>query len=342
MKNTVKITKGVNLGGWFSQCNHSKAHYDTFITKSDIEKISSWGLDHIRVPFDYELLENEDGEPIDENFRYIDSCIEWCKEYNLRLILDLHKAFGYSFINAYKNDNNLFTSELLQQRYINFWARIAKRYGMLNNTVVFELLNEIVETHLCEPWNKLSKRTISEIRKYAPDSKIIIGGTCWNSIASVTSLGKPSDKNIIYNFHCYEPLVFTHQNAYWVDEIKNIGEVQYPLTKEQISDYLEILSEPHKKTLKSFDFDGKCNNIFIDLFKEAVTFTKEQDIELYCGEYGVIDKADVQSTVRWFKDINTAFNQYGIGRCVWSYKEMDFGITDEHYRAIFNDLVKYL
>ena len=29
--------KGVNLGGWISQCvSHEKEHFDTFITKSDI------------------------------------------------------------------------------------------------------------------------------------------------------------------------------------------------------------------------------------------------------------------------------------------------------------------
>ena len=27
--------KGINLGGWFSQCNHEKAHYDTFIKDED-------------------------------------------------------------------------------------------------------------------------------------------------------------------------------------------------------------------------------------------------------------------------------------------------------------------
>ncbi len=50
--------KGVNLGGWLSQCgnNYNKEHYDTFITEKDLETIKQWGLDHVRVPVDAEVI----------------------------------------------------------------------------------------------------------------------------------------------------------------------------------------------------------------------------------------------------------------------------------------------
>ncbi len=46
-------TKGVNLGGWLSQCKHSIMHYDTFITEKDVALLSTWGIDHLRVPIDF-------------------------------------------------------------------------------------------------------------------------------------------------------------------------------------------------------------------------------------------------------------------------------------------------
>ena len=52
---------GVNFGGWLSQCDHTKERHDTFISEEDVKKVSEWGLDHVRVPVDYELVENEDG-----------------------------------------------------------------------------------------------------------------------------------------------------------------------------------------------------------------------------------------------------------------------------------------
>ena len=61
MREFVGYQKGVNLGGWLSQCDHTKEHYDTFIGEEDIKRIASWGLDHVRVPVDYELIEKEEG-----------------------------------------------------------------------------------------------------------------------------------------------------------------------------------------------------------------------------------------------------------------------------------------
>ena len=51
--------RGVDLGGWLSQCDYSEERLDHFIEKKDFETISSWGLDHVRIPVDYNVLENE-------------------------------------------------------------------------------------------------------------------------------------------------------------------------------------------------------------------------------------------------------------------------------------------
>ena len=60
--------KGVNLGGRFSQCDHSKDRYDNFIKEDDFAVIKSWGADHVRLPIDYELLEKEDGSPDESGY----------------------------------------------------------------------------------------------------------------------------------------------------------------------------------------------------------------------------------------------------------------------------------
>ena len=49
--------RGVNLGGWFSQCDYSRERLDHFIEEKDIDVIAGWGLDHVRIPMDYNVLE---------------------------------------------------------------------------------------------------------------------------------------------------------------------------------------------------------------------------------------------------------------------------------------------
>ena len=40
--------KGVNLGGWISQCvSYEKEHFDTFITKADIERLKKKAENYI-------------------------------------------------------------------------------------------------------------------------------------------------------------------------------------------------------------------------------------------------------------------------------------------------------
>ena len=70
MKTFKGYMHGINLGGWLSQCDHTKERYDTFVVEDDIKKISEWGLDHIRVPIDYELVEDKEGNYLEEGFEY--------------------------------------------------------------------------------------------------------------------------------------------------------------------------------------------------------------------------------------------------------------------------------
>ena len=51
------LKKGINLGGWLSQCEPSIDHYESFIKEEDFKIISNLGFDHVRVPVDYNLVE---------------------------------------------------------------------------------------------------------------------------------------------------------------------------------------------------------------------------------------------------------------------------------------------
>jgi len=340
MKYNQSLRKGINIGGWLSQCTHTKEHYDSFISEKDIQRISAWGLDHVRVPIDCEVIETDDGIIREEGFGYIDSCIEWCKKYGLRMILDIHKTAGYTFNNAYGEENSLFMNEMLQKRFLNIWRELALRYGKEKDVVAFELLNEIVEKEYCEPWNTLAKKTIELIREHAPKTQIIIGGVEWNSAYAVTLLDDPYDDNIIYTFHFYEPFAFTHQNASWVPETVGFH-IQYPSTVEDYKKAADTIGEKAR-----FIFRKDINEIGISmleqLIKDAITFADKRGASLYCGEYGVIDQAPADGTLRWYQDVHQLFEKYQIGRAAWTYKKMDFGIIDEQDGVVIEGILATL
>lgn len=336
MKRFEGYMRGINLGGWLSQCaEYSEGHYSSFITENDIKTISEWGLDHIRLPVDYNVIEDEDGRVLPNGYKHIDDCIEWCEKYGLNVIIDLHKTKGFAFDNTAEN-NIMFDSHELQKHFISLWTNIAARYGK-NGNVVFEPLNEVSKID-SRKWNDLISKLLSAIRPFAPDKKIIFGGTQWNSVHTLKLLEIPDDKNIVYNFHFYEPFLFTHQHASWLSAVSDIS-MRYPGTMEiyrKTSENIGCFGSGLKNT-------DEMGAEFMDkLISEAVDAAVNADVPLYCGEYGVIDQAVISDTAVWFEDIHSVFEKHGIGRAVWTYKEMNFGINDEHYAPCLDRIVNSL
>lgn len=340
MKKFEGYIHGIDLGGWLSQCDYSQDRLDNFIKEEDIKTIKSWGLDHVRVPVDYNIFQNEDGSLIQTGFECVQRCIDWCGKYGLNMILDLHKTRGFSF-DKYHGEKNFFNDENLQQLFYDLWEEFAKRYVKYQDRVAFELLNEVTEPAYIDAWNRISGEVISIIRKYSKDIKIIVGSYWNNSLDAMKDLAAPADENIVYTFHFYDPLIFTHQGAYWVDEMPRDLKLAYP---EKLSVYKEKTNEIGLN-LQDFQHisDGMIGaQYFEERMSEAKRVAEERNVAVYCGEYGVIELASAQDTLNWYKDICTAFDKYGFGRAAWCYKQMDFGISDKHLDSVREELLRYL
>ena len=78
------------------------------------------------------------------------------------------------------------------------------------------------------------------------------------------------------------------------------------------------------------------------IFREAVSVAEKQNVPLYCGEYGVIHNAAPEHNLAWKKDMFDVFERHNIGRAVWNYKRMGFGIVDDHVKEVYEELVKVL
>ena len=187
--------RGVDLGGWFSQCDYSDDRMDHFITERDFNVIAGWGLDHVRLPVDYNV------------------------------VLDLHKTAGFSF-DAGEKQEGFFDNESLQNRFYRLWEEMAMNFTDAEN-VAFELLNEVTDQNYICAWNRISGECIRRIRKTAPESLILIGSYHNNAPYALKDLESPADKRVIYNFHCYDPVQFTHQGAYWVPQLDRNARVSF-------------------------------------------------------------------------------------------------------------------
>jgi len=324
---------GANLGHWISQYgDKSHEHFKSYIQEKDIARMASWGMDHVRVPVDYFIFESDDnpGVYLESGLVYIDNCLDWCKKNGLNMVLDLHHAPGFFF--GHGDKNRLMEDANVQERYINIWRFFAKRYAGEGDSLVFELLNELV-AKTSEQWNSLWSRAVAAIHAITPERKIIVGGNNYNSVYELKNLDISPNPNVLYTFHMYHPMIFTHQRATWMENhLRYTAQVDYPLDTEAHLDFYQGTMPVNENGILDKDYLKR-------VLAPAFEFIDKNKRPLYCGEYGVISHAKTDAAVRWCNDLADLLLSYGIGRAVWSYRGFS-NITDEHNEVPDMDYVK--
>lgn len=345
-KDTLRI--GVNLGGWISQYKEfDRHHFDTFITEDDIRQIADWGFDHIRLPIDYPILE-DDGNPgayLESGFAYLDHCLAWCQDNGLGLVFDMHKAPGYSFTNTLEDEmtpaNTLFTEPSMQKRFVNLWGALTRRYkDHAEDILAFELLNEMVLPE-SSPWNRLAQQIIDHIREIDTQRLIIVGGINYNAVDELANIQLTADPNLLYTFHFYEPVVVTHQKAPWVIELEQFNQsTNYPGEATGLADFIKARYPVHIPRYEK-SFDRRLDRQFLsDMLLSAEQFMQQKQESLYCGEFGVIDRAPMQTRINWTRDLIDILKDLRIGYAYWSYKQMDFGLVDKDGNIVNDELLR--
>lgn len=352
MKRFTGFEKGMGIGGWLTNYKRFNVlpdekrhiitigdleHFATYITERDVEYIAKLGMDHVRLGFDQIVLEQAPYYYREEIFCLVDRFIDWCKKYNLNVVLNMHKAVGnYCDI---KEELGLFDDEELKNRFVSLWLEIEKRYSK-NDGIVFELLNEVVNT-TSEKWNLLAERTINEIRKINKTRKIIIGSTEANSANTLKHLKVFDDENVIYTFHFYSPFSFTHQRGVLQEEqLFYNREMPYPCDIERYSDYMAVV----KGKTNAFQGYEKMDVAFLrDMMSPAFEFAKEHPEKiLWCGEFGTIRHANIKWRENWMRDVITLLKEHEIPYSVWNYLSTPndgnrFSLVDDDNRKILSE-----
>jgi len=210
---------------------------ENHVTKADIDSLSSWGFNSVRLPMHYNLFtlpieeESIEGENtwLTKGFAIIDELLQWCEENEVYLILDLHAAPGGQGANAAISDYNsdlpsLWESELNKNKTIALWKKLAERYKDEEWIGGYDLLNEVnweMENDNEELLN-LYKDITTEIRAVDNNHIIFIEG---NGFANdFNGLTPPWDDNMVYSFHKYWS-ENTTESIQWVLDIREENNV---------------------------------------------------------------------------------------------------------------------
>ncbi|MDR0863979.1 MAG: glycoside hydrolase family 5 protein [Candidatus Symbiothrix sp.] len=321
---SFEIHNGINISHWLSQSKKRGNERATWFTREDVAFLAGLGYDHLRIPLDEEQMFTETGEKEPEAFRLLHNALEWCAEFNLRAVVDLHILRSHYFNAEVKP---LFTDAVAQEQFYDCWRKLSGELNRYPNSMVaYELLNEPVADN-SEIWNVILNRCASAIRQLEPERTLVIGSNSFQYYATVKELRLPeNDPNFIISFHYYDPFLLTHYRAPWTNQKDITVAVHYPgkLVDEK------NLSKEEAEALAKIGFRNETYNreVIESNFKQVVEVAQKHRLKMFCGEYGCINEVPLEDKVRWYRDVNSLFNQYGIARANWDYKG-GFGIVRE-------------
>ena len=356
MKKLYKFSKGMGIGGWLTNYKRFNVlpdawrmpitigdieHFQSYITKKDIQNIAEWGFDHVRLGFDQIVLEESPYNYRELTCSLVEDFVSWCASYDLTPVINMHKAIGnYCDITE---EVTLFDSDELQDRFIALWLELERRFAG-NNRVMFELLNEVRDIDP-EKWNNLASRTIEAIRKINKDRIIIVGSTEWNHYEKLKYVRLYDDENVLYTFHIYHPHEFTHQQGVLQEkELYYNRKLTYPCDDvDRYRDFYRLTQGIDNAYEGVERIDGK----FIEkLLTPAVEWIKANpDKILWNGEFGTIRHADITSRENYMRDVIAVCKKNDIPYCVWNYLSTPndgnrFSLVDDDNRLILSDRLK--
>ncbi|PZF80153.1 endoglucanase [Jiangella anatolica] len=182
---------------------------DVFVAEADIARIAASGFDHVRLPINARVIQDDDGEPVEAGYALIDRLLRWCREHRLWVLLDLHGApGGQTGTNIDDSPNGLpelFMDDRYRRRTLRLWRDLAARYAGDTTVLGYDLLNEPLPNEWQHTYRdelvRLYRDLTAEIRAVDPDHLIVYEGSHWATNWEIFT--EVWDDNSLLQFHKY-------------------------------------------------------------------------------------------------------------------------------------------
>ena len=227
---------------------------------------------------------------LDEALAACDQALGACEKYGLLALVDLHAPPGGR---AEAGVCRMFQERRYQDKLLDVWRRIAKRYKGRKVVYAYDLLNEPVEgvvaTGLLN-WRDLATEVTRAIRAIDPGKPVVFEPGPWGSPNGFDAIEPLNVDRVVYSFHMYMPHRFTHQGVHG-----NPTGVPYPgVVNGEMWD---------KDRLR-------------EAIMPAIDFQREFNVQIYVGEFSAIRWAPDNGAYRYLRDVIDLFEEQGWD---WSY-----------------------
>ena len=338
-RRAAHLRHGINLSEWFAQVydqkGYTKEHFETWTTAQDIALIKAMQFDHVRLSVNPQpMFHRKQADRIPEDYLgYLDAAVKTILDQGLAVIIDIHPDSDFK--------ENLASDNEFVEQFTDYWRALARHYSSWNpDLVFFEVLNE-PEFHDRYRWEGVQSKLAVAIREGAPANTIIVAGANWSSDNELLFIEPLRDLNIIYNFHFYDPHVFTHQGANWsTNFVHYLKDLPYPSTPENVRQAAALVPDAVNRLLViRYGMDRWNAGRIDEEISQIAAWGKRWMVPLICNEFGVYRRAALpKDRAAWISDVRTTLEKYDIGWTMWDYSGGFAVVLKQEGRTIPDEL----
>ena len=287
IRKTVKEVFGKETADGFFDC-----FIRSFISDSDFAFLKKCGVNILRVPFNYRLFidDQNPSEYKKEGLLYLDYLMDFCENYQIYLLLDLHTAPGGQNPD-WHSDNNTGIPEfwhykVFRDQIAALWGYIAEHYKEKEYLLGYDVLNEPYLIDAPDVLTEFYLEVTESIRKSDPNHIIFLEGD--HFAMQFDCIHEIKDENTALTFHYY-PTV-------WEPELFE----------------------------DTYDKAARCRK-FQEILDQIAGIREKFHRPILCGEAGYdIDKNNLPHTLELLDETLTMFNEAEISWTLWCYKDAQF------------------
>ena len=314
----------------------------------DFERIKAMGFDFVRLSVDPGPLLAADGDRLTEALARLERDVHGVMGSGLKVILDLHPVSQVPAWSAKALE--VPADQPLALRYRAVVAATATMLARLGtDRTALELMNE-PQFYPCDgsggrQWEVVLTGLVQAARSTAPDLTLIVSGACGGNIKGLVQLdpARLGDDRLLYSFHFYEPLDFTHQG---VAEAHDVKGAPWPVDEQAIAGALTASERRLKRDeslapseragrlasvrqyLADYAAEGWNEDRLRTRFGELRVWAKQHGVpasQLLLGEFGVMAAKDDRGgaldpdRLRWLEAVRKEAEALGAPWAYWEY-----------------------
>jgi len=298
-------------------------HHD----EEDFKRLRGLGMNAVRFYLNYKTFEKEDlpYQYQDQAWDWLDQNVAWAGEHEVYLILNMHLSQGG--FQAHGEGHALWNEDSNQDRLSALWKAIAERYKDEPYVAGYGLLNEPVPDRAVEQWRVLAQRLAHDIRTVDKNHLLFvercINVQSQNHDEENFNFPMVSDDKVVYEFHIYQPYVYTHQLLEWAG-----GEDGGTYPDDGQYHYLNEAKGYDNSSAIAF----KRNKAYLRaVIERYVNWAKSRQVPVYMGEFGTCGPSyrNGKGGLEWMGDILDLAHEHQLHytyHAYHGYDEDDYGI----------------